>query len=142
MARDLATRLDITNTASPPRIVVGPIENRSSYPEQDYQAFLVRVRSLLQQSGARHGLEFVRERASIEEQRIREYGEKDPASTAAAYRSRADYVLTCELYDLPAGRTNYYLFDYQLVQLRDAVSGPDIGPGAIVWENHYEVKFQ
>ena len=59
-----------------------------------------------------------------------------------AYESRADYVLTCEVYDLPRGGTNYYLLNYQLVQLRDAVTGPDVGSGAIVWENSYEVKFQ
>ena len=51
-------------------------------------------------------------------------------------------MLTCEIYDLPSGGTNYYLFDYQLVQLREAETGPDVGRGAIVWENSYEVKFQ
>ena len=110
--------------------------------EQNYQVFLARLRSELNASGARHGLEFVRERQYIEQQRDREYGGKEPDSTAAAYKSRADYVLTCEIYDLPSGGTNYYLLDYQLVQLRAADTGPDVGPGAIVWENMYEVKFQ
>jgi hypothetical protein len=142
MAMSIASRLDVTNRESPPRIFVGQIENRSSYPEQDWQVFLVRLRSTLQSSGARAGLEFVRERQYIEEQRDREYGGKDPTATAAMYESRADYVLTCEVYDLPSGGTNYYLFDYQLVQLRDAETGPDVGPGAIVWEDSYEVKFQ
>ncbi|MDY7109371.1 MAG: hypothetical protein SYC29_12115 [Planctomycetota bacterium] len=142
MAQDIASRLDITNRESPPRIFVGKIENHSVMPEQNYQVFLVRLRGQLQASGARHGLEFIRERQYVEQQRDREYGGKDPESTAAAYESRADYVLTCEIYDLPSGGTNYYLFDYQLVQLRDAETGPDVGRGAIVWENTYEVKFQ
>jgi len=141
MAQDIASRLDITNWESPPIIFVGEIENKTRNPNHNYQVFLARLRAQLQSSGARHGLEFVRERAFIERQRDREYGGKDPDSTSLAYRSRADYVLTAEVYDLPSGGTNYFMIDYQLVQLRDAVSGPDLGPGAIVWENMYEVKF-
>ncbi len=142
MAQDLATRLDVISRDSPPRIFVGEIENNSAMRAQNYQVFLVRLRGQLQSSGSRVGLQFIRERDYIEQQRDREFGGKDPASTSAAYQSRADYVLTCEIYDLPSGGTNYYLFDYQLVQLRDAETGPDIGPVAIVWENTYEVKFQ
>lgn len=142
MAQDIASRLDVVNRMSPPRIFVGEIENKSIMRAQSYQVFLARLRAQLNSSGARHGLEFVRERQYIEEQRDREYGGKDPDSTSLAYQSRADYVLTCEIYDLPSGGTNYYMLDYQLVQLRDAETGPDIGAGAIVWENMYEVKFQ
>jgi len=142
MAQDIASRLDVVRRDSPPRIFVGRIENHSSHLARNYQAFLVRLRSQLQASGSRAGLEFIRERDYIEQQRQREYGGEDPASTAAAYESRADYVLTCEIFDFPSGGTNYYLFDYQLVQLREAATGPDVGPGAIVWENSYEVKFQ
>ena len=32
--------------------------------------------------------------------------------------------------------------DPRLVQLRKARSGPDVGSGAIVWENMYEVKYK
>lgn len=142
MAQDIASRLDITNRASPPRVFVGKIENKTTNRHFNYQVFLARLRAQLNSSGARHGLEFIRERDFIETQRDREYGTKDAESTAAAYKSRADYVLTCEIYDLPSGGTNYYLLDYQLVQLRDAATGPDVGAGAIVWENSYEVKFQ
>ena len=132
----------LPNAASPPRVVVGEIENHSTWPERDYQVFLSRLRAQLQRSGASHGVEFVRERAYIERMRDREYAGRDPASTPGTYRSRADYVLTCVIRDFPSACTNYYLFDYQLVQLRDAKTGPDYGAGAIVWENSYEVKFQ
>jgi len=142
MAQDIATRLDVVNRESKPRIFVGQIENNSVMRAQNYQVFLVRLRAQLQSSGARHGLEFIRERDFVEGQRDREYGGKDLASTSTAYKSRADYVLTCEIYDLPSGGTNYFLFDYQLVQLRDAATGPNVGAGAIVWENAYEVKYQ
>ena len=142
MAADLASRVDITDPDSPPKIFVGNIENKTSLPHKNFQVFLVRLRAQLQKSGARHGLEFIREREAVEEYRQEEYGGKDPQSTAAAYRSRADYVLTAEMYDLPSGGTNYFLVDYQLIQLRDADTGPDVGSGSIVWENAYEVKFQ
>jgi hypothetical protein len=142
MAQDIATHLDVVNRTSPPKIFVGEIENKTSAPHQNLQVFLTRLRAQLNTSGAKSGLEFIRERKFIEGQREREYGTKDPESTAAAYKSRADYVLTCEVRDLPSAGTNYYLLDYQLVQLRDASSGPDVGAGAIVWENSYEVKFQ
>jgi hypothetical protein len=142
MAQDIAQRLDIANRQSPPKIFVGKIENKTSGRNQNYQVFLARLRAQLNSSGTRYGMEFMREREFVETQRDREYGGKDPDATATAYQSRADYVLTCEIYDLPSGGTNYYLLDYQLVQLRDATSGPDVGPGAIVWENSYEVKYQ
>lgn len=144
MAMDIAQRLDINDRSSPPRIVVGKIENHSAIARHnDYQIFLARLRSTLQQAGTRHGLQFIRESTYIEQQREREFGDKDPTRTGEAYRSRAEYVLTCEIFDLPSGATNYYLFDYQLVQLVDqAESGPDVGAGAIVWENSYEVKYQ
>ncbi len=142
MAQDIAAEVRVTDPDRPSRIVVGRIENHSSWPERDYQVFLARLRAQLQRSGARHGLEFIRERGYIEQQRDREYGGRDAASTGEAYTSRADYVLTCEIFDFPSGGTNYFLFDYQLVQLREAETGPDVGPGAIVWENSYEVKFQ
>lgn len=138
MAQDIAGSLDVTNRNSPPRIVVGRIENRTSMPQQNYQVFLTRLRAQLMSSGASRGLEFIRDRRFIEDQQDREYG----PGTGDSYESRADYVLTCEVWDMPSGGTWYYLLDYQLVQLRDAQTGPNPGPGAIVWENKYEVKFQ
>ncbi len=138
MAQDIAGRLDITNRDSPPRIVVGDIENRTSMPHKNYQVFLTRLRAQLMSSGAHSGLEFIRDRSFVERQRDREYGR----GSGSEYESRADYVLSCEIWDMPSGGTQYYLLDYQLVQLREAKTGPDLGPGAIVWENKYEVKFQ
>lgn len=142
MAEDMARRLDINDRASPPKIFVGEIENRTRAPHQNYQVFLQRLRAQLNSSAARHGMTFIREREFMEDTRAREFGNDDAASTAAAYKSNADYVLTCEVFDLPSRGTNYFLLDYQLVQLRDAASGPDAGAGVIVWENKYEVKFQ
>lgn len=141
MARDIAQRLDIVNATSKPRIVIGKIENKTRMPHQNYQVFLARLRAQLQASGAREGLEFIAERARMEQARNSEFGSTSEDS-AATYASRADYMLTCEIYDLPSGYSNYYLLDYQLIQLRDAATGPDVGSAAIVWENSYEVKYQ
>ena len=138
MAQDIAGRLNITNRDSPPRIVVGEIENRTSMPHKNYQVFLTRLRAQLMSSGASSGLEFIRDRSFVEHQRDREYGR----GSGYEYESRADYLLSCEIFDMPSGGTQYFLLDYQLVQLREAKTGPDLGPGAIVWENKYEVKFQ
>ncbi|MCA9296672.1 MAG: hypothetical protein KC983_09140 [Phycisphaerales bacterium] len=143
MAMDIASRLDITNRVDPPRIFVGRIENETSQPARNYQIFLNRLRAQLLASGARHGLDMRRESEFVETQRNREFGTKQPDRTAAAYQSQNEYVLTCIVQDLPTNYTNYYLLEYQLVQLVDyAETGPNVGPGAIVWSNFYEVKFQ
>jgi hypothetical protein len=142
MAADIAQRLDINNRQSQPVIVVGPMENGTSRAEQNYQIFLERLRAQLMSAGTRHGLVFVRERAFVEQARDEEFGGRDPNATADAYRSSADYMLTGKVSDLPSGDTNYYLVSFQLVQLRAARSGPDVGSGAIVWENMYEVKYR
>jgi len=142
MAADIAQRLDVSNAKSPPVIVVGPMENATSSPHQNYDIFLDRLRAQLLSSGARHNLTFVRERATVEHLRDREYGGKDPSATAEAYKSTADYMLVGKVADMPTHGANYYFMSFQLVQLRDARSGPDLGSGVIVWENGYEVKFQ
>lgn len=143
MAMDIAQRLDIVNRSSKPVIVVGQIENRTSQPNKSYDIFLSRLRSTLNVAGTRQGLDFVRERSFVEQQRDREFGGKDPSQSSFAYQSRADYMLTGTIEDMPSGGTNYYLMSFQLVQLTDrAAGGPDVGAGAIVWENFYEVKYQ
>ncbi|HMN95179.1 MAG TPA: hypothetical protein PKC43_02330 [Phycisphaerales bacterium] len=143
MAMDIARRLDVVNRSAPPVIVVGQIENRTSQPARSYDIFLTRLRSQLNVAGTREGLDFVRERSFVEQQRDREFGGRNPAQSAMAYQSRAEYMLTGTVEDMPSGETNYYLMSFQLVQLVDrARGGPDVGAGAIVWENFYEVKFQ
>ena len=141
MAGDIAQRLDVANRASPPVIVVGPMENATSSPHQNYQILLDRLRANLLSSGVRHNLTFVRERQAVEQFRDTEYAGTDPSATAEAYKSSADYMLVGKVADMPNRGTNYYFMSFQLVQLRDAKTGPDRGSGVIVWENSYEVKF-
>lgn len=146
MAADIASRQDINNPQNPPTFYVGQVINQTSRPHQNFQIFANRVRAVLLASGTRHGLDVRQDRAFVERERSREFGSTGGASgtdTAANYRSRNEYVLTCIVQDLPSRGTNYYLLEYQLVQLVDnASSGPGGGPGKIVWSNFYEVKFQ
>lgn len=143
MAASIADRLDVASRDAPPRIIVGRIENHTSWPEQNYQVFLDRLRAVLLSSSARHGLDMRRERDFVQSQRAREYGVNDHERGPGAFRSEAEYVLTAIVSDLPAGGTDYFLVEYQLVQLVDrAATGPDTGPGAIVWAGMYEVKYQ
>lgn len=143
MAESIAQRLDVNNRDNPPRIFIGQIENKTSRPYENYQIFLARLGSLLLSSGSRHGLEMIRERDFIEQQRAREYGTKQPGKAPYDYASEAEYVLTATVRDMPSGGTNFYFMNFQLVQLvEDAISGPDAGVGRIVWEDFYEVKFQ
>lgn len=143
MAQDIAARPDINNPENPPRIFIGPIENETSRPEQNYQIFLNRLRAQLLSSGTRFGLDVRRERDFIEKMRAIEFGGKDPEKTSAAYISPNEYVLTAIVNDMPRGGTNYFMIEFQLVQLVDfAETGPGRGVASIAWSDFYEVKFQ
>jgi len=143
MAEDIASRPDIMNPENPPVFFVGPVINETSRPHQNYQIFANRLRAVLNASGSRHGLDIRQNRDFVERIRQMEYGTTRDPDTGQAYASENEYVLTAIIQDLPSGGTNYYLVEYQLVQLKDfAQSGPNVGPGAIVWSNFYEVKFQ
>lgn len=143
MAANIASRIDVVDPANPPVIVVGNMVNKTTtLGPQDLDIFLVRTRGQLNASGARHGLRFVRERAFIEDARASEYGERTAGSSPTDYTSLADYMLTGEVYNMASGATDFYLMSFQLVQLRDAASGPDVGRGMIVWEGQAEVKYQ
>lgn len=143
MARDIASRQDINNPDNPPIFFVGPVINETSQPHQNYQIFANRLRAVLLASGSRNGLDIRQDRDFVERMRQIEYGTTNDPDSGTRYASENEYVLTCIVQDLPTRGTNYYLLEYQLVQLKDyASSGSSRGPGAIVWSNFYEVKFQ
>ena len=144
MAADLASDPTIMNAANPPTIFIGPVINDTSQPHQNYQIFANRLRAILGTRAIRerHGLDIRQDRRFMEYMRDYEYGNQPSGDSAASYESPNEYVLTCVVQDLPTRGTNYYLLEYQLVQLKDfARSGPNLGPAAIVWSNFYEAKF-
>ena len=143
MAMDLAAREDINDPRNPPIFFIGPVINETSQPQQNYQIFLTRLRAVLNKSAASRGLDIRQDRDFMERMRQLEYGTtRDPESNKP-YASPNEYVLTVIIHDLPSRGTNYYLIEYQLVQLEDyAESGPNRGTASIIWSDFYEVKFQ
>lgn len=107
-------------------IVMDRIGNETSDRTANFQIYLARIRSNLNQSGARYNLRFVETRRRAEE--IKQT-EGIPESDSA--RTRPTYALTGVFYDMPRGGTNYYLLTFQLMDLRDDI---------VVWEGDYEVK--
>ncbi|MFA7236450.1 MAG: hypothetical protein WC058_06270 [Phycisphaeraceae bacterium] len=108
-------------------IVMDQVTNETlSDPSANFQIYLARIRALLNQSGQTKNLMFVETRVKSEQIKQRE---GYPA--AATARTLPRYALTAAFYDLPRGRSNYYLLTFQLFDLTN---------DAIVWENSYEVK--
>lgn len=107
-------------------IVMDRVDNETSDRTANFQIYLARIRTNLNQSGARHNLRFVETRNRAEEIKRRE----GIAPTASA-RTRPTYALTGVFYDLPRGGTNYFLLTFQLMDLSDDI---------VVWEGDYEVK--
>ncbi len=143
MAMDIASRPDINNPDNPPILFVGPVVNKTSQPQQNFEIFVARLRAIRNASQSRHGLSIRADREFIERMRQLEYGTTSDPDSGEAYASPNEYVLTAIIHDMPSGGTNYYLVEYQLVQLAEyAESGPNRGAATIAWSNFYEVKFQ
>ena len=107
-------------------IVLDRVENKTSDPSANFEIYLARMRAVMNQTGARHDVQFVAKNARAAAIRQRE------GLAKAGNRNRPDYALTAAFYDLPRGQTNYHLLTFQLV---------DIDTGDIVWEPpQYEVK--
>jgi len=117
--------------------------NETSQPHQNYEIFVARLRAILNASSARHGLDIRQDTQFMERMRQLEYGTTRDPESGKPYASPNEYVLTAIIHDLPSRATNYYLIEFQLVQLEDyAESGPNRGAAAIIWSNFHEVKFQ
>lgn len=107
-------------------IVMDTVTNRTSDPSADFQIYLARIRASLNQSGQRQDLVFVETR-----HKAVQIKEREGYPTEATARTLPRYALTATFYDLPRGRTNYYLLTFQLVDLTNDI---------IAWEDSYEVK--
>lgn len=142
MAMQIAQRPDIANANNPPIFFIGPVINETSRPHQNFQIFANRLRAVLLSSGQRNKLDIRQDRQFMERMRGLEYGTTRDPDSGERYASENDYVLICIVQDLALRGTNYYMLEYQMVQLKNfAKSGPNVGPAAIVWSGFYEVKF-
>jgi len=107
-------------------IVMDTVTNRTSDPSADFQIYLARMRALLNQSGQKRDLVFVETRHKAEQIKARE-----GFPEGATARTLPNYAMTATFYDMPRGKTNYYLLTFQLVDLTNDL---------ITWEDSYEVK--
>ena len=85
----------------------------------------------------RNGVQLVDNKAKTAQLRSREldgarddFGQGSPGS-AALSRTQPNYALYGKALDMPNRRTNYYLLEFTVTDLRN---------GQIVWTNAYEVK--
>ncbi len=113
------------------QIVMDRIANKTSLPSRNFDIYLARIRTKLNESGARYNLGFVERRATVEAIRQSE-GLEPPPGSAGGYKSKAAFALRGDFYDMPNVGSNYFLLTFQIVDLHD---------GEIVYEGSYEAKF-
>lgn len=107
-------------------IVLDRVENQTSMPNKEYQIFLARLRSMMNQSGLREGIVFVEDRQKAE--RIKQ---REGYPAEASQRTMPEYAISATFYDMPRGPSNYYLLTFQLF---------DLSNDQLEWEDSYEVK--
>jgi len=107
-------------------IVLDEMDNKTEMPAQDFDAFLGRLRALLNQSDVRNDLAFVGNRSKTERIKQREGYPVDQSA-----RSLPRYALTGTVYEVSRGGRSYYLLTFQMVDLTTDI---------ITWEDSYEVK--
>ena len=139
MARSVLGIPQIANAATPPIIVLDPVNNETRFPINK-DIFLTRIRSELN-SKCRGKVTFLaRDRmAALEKERnLKREGAVTANSDPSVQEFKgADYFLTGELKGLSTrtskGTSDYILYAFQLVDARTS---------AIVWEDNAEIKKQ
>ena len=139
MARSILGIPRIANAATPPIIVLDPVENKTRFPI-DKDLFLTRLRSeLIKKSGGKVTF-LARERmAALEKERnLKREGAVTASSDPQVQEFKgADYVLTGTLGGLStrtkAGTSDYIFYEFQLIDNRTS---------AIVWGDNAEIKKQ
>ena len=139
MARSILSTPVIASAATPPRIVIDPVENATRFPI-DKAIFTDRIRILLNSKATGRVVFLARDRmqALEHERELKESGQVtssyDPAPVAF---KGADYFLTGKLEGLTtqasAGTSDYILYSFQLIDARTS---------EIVWEDSAEIKKQ
>jgi PBP1b-binding outer membrane lipoprotein LpoB len=139
MARSILGIPQIANAATPPIIVLDPVQNNTRFPI-DKDLFLTRMRSeLIKKSGGKVTF-LARERmAALEKERnLKREGAVTSSSDPNLQEFKgADYVLTGSLSGIPtrtkAGTSDYIFYEFQLIDNRTS---------AIVWGDNAEIKKQ
>lgn len=139
MSRSILGIPQIANAATPPSIVINPVDNQTRFPINK-DIFLTRIRAQLNSKAqgrvvflARHQME------ELEKERNRKReGQVTSSSDPSVQEFKgADYFLTGSLQGLStrtkAGTSDYILYNFHLIDARTS---------AIVWEDMAELKKQ
>jgi PBP1b-binding outer membrane lipoprotein LpoB len=139
MARSILGTPAIATAATPPRIVIDPVENATRFPINK-DIFSDRIRILLNSKATGKVVFLARDRMKTleHERELKESGQVtssyDP--NPVAFKG-ADYFLTGKLEGLTtqtsAGTSDYILYSFQLIDARTS---------EIVWEDSAEIKKQ
>ena len=139
MARNILGVSQIASAATPPIIVLDPVENKTRFPINK-DIFLTRIRSELNKKSGGKVTFLARDRmAALEKERnLKREGAVTASSDPVKQEFKgADYFLTGSLEGLStrtkAGTSDYILYAFQLIDARTS---------AIVWEDNAEIKKQ
>ncbi|MFN3408450.1 MAG: penicillin-binding protein activator LpoB [Limisphaerales bacterium] len=139
MARSILALPQIANAATPPYIVLEPVNNNTRFPINK-DIFNTRIRTELNRKSQGKVIFLDRERmAALERERnLKRAGEVTASADPNLQEFRgADYFLTGELQGLStrtrAGTSDYILYAFRLTDVRTS---------AIVWEDAAEIKKQ
>ena len=139
MSRSILSIPQIANAATPPIIVLDPVENKTRFPINK-DIFLTRIRGDLNKKSMGKVTFLARDRmAALEKERnLKREGAITSSSDATVQEFKgADYFLTGSLEGLStrtkAGTSDYILYAFQLIDARTS---------AIVWEDNAEIKKQ
>jgi PBP1b-binding outer membrane lipoprotein LpoB len=139
MSRNILGISQIATAATPPIIVLDPVENKTRFPINK-DIFLTRIRSELNKKSGGKVTFLARDRmAALEKERnLKREGAVTASSDANVQEFKgADYFLTGSLEGLStrtkAGTSDYILYAFQLIDARTS---------AIVWEDNAEIKKQ
>ena len=139
MGRSILSIPQIANAATPPVIVLDPVDNQTRFPINK-DIFLTRIRSQLNSKTFGKATFLARDRmAALEKERnLKREGAVTTSADAHAQEFKgADYFLTGTLQGLSTrtskGTSDYILYAFQLIDARTS---------AIVWEDNAEIKKQ
>jgi PBP1b-binding outer membrane lipoprotein LpoB len=139
MARSILAIPQIANAATPPTIVLNPVENQTRFPINK-DIFLIRIRAQLNSKAMGKVMFLARNQmeALEKERNLKREGSVTASSDPGIQEFKgADYFLTGTLQGMStrtkAGTSDYILYDFHLIDARTS---------GIMWEDSAEIKKQ
>jgi hypothetical protein len=139
MARSILAIPQIANAATPPTIVLNPVDNQTRFPINK-DIFLTRIRAQLNSKALGKVMFLARNQmeALEKERNLKRQGTATASADPNVQEFKgADYFLTGTLQGMStrttAGTSDYILYDFHLIDARSS---------GIVWEDSAEIKKQ